>query len=227
MINSSTPNIIINSAAHKFIIDQIMRSDVGYETGGILLGREEIDSHIVITHATPTGPEAQMRSAMYGLDVEFQQGFIDVLSGEFNIDYIGTWHKHPRTHTTPSPGDHQMALSILRDPDYPEKLVLPIGTVSKKGFVKLIYYYIDYRMRFMRITPKIVGINNKYQHRTSIKKVVYSYLGEVEGERYIKETLTSPGAEMELLSQFQEGRIPDHEGEQEQELFGNGLPKKN
>lgn len=86
----------------------------------------------LITHATPPGPKAVHRPAMFERDLEFSQAALDHFAEKTGVDYIGEWHKHPPTLTEPSEEDRKGVVEILKDPDYKtgDLMVFPVWVLS-------------------------------------------------------------------------------------------------
>lgn len=67
------------------------------ETGGILAGLGSLAvGEVVITKASPPGPQALTRHHYFSRDTIYCQGVLDqwVFESQGRVDYIGEWHKH-------------------------------------------------------------------------------------------------------------------------------------
>ncbi len=122
---------------------------VGHETGGILIGRRLPDrpDTILILIATGPGEHAVRTPVEFSPDVQYvNQQMIAARAIYPRIDYIGTWHKHPREYRTFSPGDVQTAHAIFKDSSYvTDELVSPIVWIDN-GRMTIHYYYMSRRM---------------------------------------------------------------------------------
>ncbi len=171
-----TPKIFIHRHALEFIEREIVRSDSSLETGGILLGRTLEDGHtLLVTHATPPGPEAERSPTMFEIEAEFQQAILSCLHAKYQVGYVGTWHKHAGNLTRPSCGDHATAVSILRDPEYGlNRLLMPIGVLTESHKADVLVYYINCEERFIPAHWEIVDTD--MQHDEPIHTAIESYL---------------------------------------------------
>ncbi len=126
-MNSSwkLPTVFILRQAMDVIRREAVSSDV--ETGGILIGARSNDGAMLVTHATPPGPQAVHHAYYFRRDVAYQQSLLNQLHGQYGVHYLGEWHKHPRNLPVPSGGDVTGVYDLLHDPDYGvEGILFPI-----------------------------------------------------------------------------------------------------
>lgn len=122
---NETPAVLILSQALDVIRRESLKFDV--ETGGILLGSKTREGTILVTHATPPGPNAVHNAVYFKRDVQYQQKILDGLHLRYGTEYLGEWHKHPRTLPVPSEGDRHGVIDLLNDSDYNvESILFPI-----------------------------------------------------------------------------------------------------
>lgn len=126
MIESSNPpTAIILQQALDVIRRESLQCD--QETGGILIGARSSDGAFLVTHATPPGPKAVHNSVYFQRDVDYQQKILNALHERYGVNYLGEWHKHPRSLPVPSGGDLQGVRELLSDPDYAvDSILFPI-----------------------------------------------------------------------------------------------------
>lgn len=110
------PTVFILRQAMDVIRRESLKFDI--ETGGILIGSRSNDGAILVTHATPPGPEALHNEVFFKRDVVFQQAALNKIYRRYGVQYLGEWHKHPRNLPVPSGGDFQGVRELLDDPDY-------------------------------------------------------------------------------------------------------------
>ena len=137
------------------------------ETGGILIGRRLNERELLIIAAIDGGEQAHRHPVEFEFDVAYSNRRLrDYLLAYPEVDYIGTWHKHPPQYPSFSIGDVQTAQSLFADGDYKiEELVNPIVWIIGDVFV-VRYYYMSRAMaregeQFARLaTPVIVTIDD-------------------------------------------------------------------
>ena len=109
-----------------------LRSRAGAcETGGILIGRYDT-LHRTATVERVSGPPADSRAGRlwFYRGVEGLQTLLDRLWRSDESHYLGEWHHHPASDTTPSGQDLRQLRAIASDPSYccPEPILLIVGT---------------------------------------------------------------------------------------------------
>ena len=109
-----------------------LRSRAGAcETGGILIGRYDT-LHRTATVERVSGPPADSRAGRlwFYRGVEGLQKLLDRLWRSDESHYLGEWHHHPASDTTPSGQDLRQLRAIASDPSYccPEPILLIVGT---------------------------------------------------------------------------------------------------
>lgn len=114
--SSRLPTVFILRQAMDVIRREALKFDI--ETGGILIGSRSGDGGVLVTHATPPGPAAVHNAVYFKRDVAYQQAVLNNLHRRYGVQYLGEWHKHPRSLPVPSGGDFQGVCDLLADPDY-------------------------------------------------------------------------------------------------------------
>lgn len=146
--------LYITRQARQAIEDEARRhhdpAGIGHETGGILIGRrldQEPDA-ILIVAATGPGPNARRSELSFEPDTDYANQELGKIRALYpQVDYIGTWHKHPPGLLRFSAGDVATAHQAFADPDYKmQEVVSPIVTVDDDGQVAIRYYYMSRRM---------------------------------------------------------------------------------
>jgi hypothetical protein len=122
---------------------------VGHETGGILIGRRLVDQPdtVLIIIATGPGEHAVRTPVEFSPDVQYVNRQLSAARAIYSdSDYIGTWHKHPSTYRTFSPGDVYTAHAIFSDPSYVvDEIINPIVWIDD-GKMTAHYYYMSREM---------------------------------------------------------------------------------
>lgn len=123
----------------------------GHETGGVLIGRRlsgnDSANTILIAGATGPGANARTLPTEFEPDIEYVNQELAAWHERFpRLDYIGTWHKHPRGFPTFSPGDVRTAHAAFADPSYKmDELINPIVLVEG-GHVEIYLFYMSRKM---------------------------------------------------------------------------------
>lgn len=101
------------------------------ETGGILVGQVR-EANLLVPFTVTAGPEARRGPAEFSPDVNFQQPVLDFLFEEFDLDYVGDWHRHPGLMDRPSQHDRQTARRIVEADQWRKsEAVFPIAVVDR------------------------------------------------------------------------------------------------
>lgn len=140
--------------AYQRIHDEACESP-GRETGGILVGRMFRLSdglHLVIVAASGPGTNADRRVHTYAPDTTARQRELDAWRqhyADYQVDYVGEWHKHPPGLQQPSSGDTLQVVEILSDKSYhlPNGIFTPLVTIEAETFLLHGYYYPRETMR--------------------------------------------------------------------------------
>lgn len=123
------------------------------ETGGILIGRYSDDlSTAKVMSASGPGPHAtfgpssftrQAFSLQAELDREFEAGRY----------YLGEWHCHPGTNSTPSSQDIRQMKAISKSADYncPEPILMVFGKSDPSAFSTVVVVNNDGIIKFGRV----------------------------------------------------------------------------
>jgi integrative and conjugative element protein (TIGR02256 family) len=149
--------IIFARGVLDFIESQVIKAREDLETGGLLLGSIGPGAQRVVLAATPPGPAALHHPVMFERDLEFSQFMLHEVFGRHKLEYLGEWHKHPRTCIEPSGGDEDGCRSILTDPAYriAGLMLFPIFTLSRTGGVDHHYYCMDRSLTYRVFSPII------------------------------------------------------------------------
>jgi integrative and conjugative element protein (TIGR02256 family) len=107
------------------------------ETGGVLQGRL-VGREFVVPFMIPAGPHATKTPVHFAPDSDWQQVILDFLFARFGADYVGDWHRHPRSFDRPSAHDLRTARTIVRTWKSPVAL-FPIAVIEG-GRVRLRAY---------------------------------------------------------------------------------------
>jgi integrative and conjugative element protein (TIGR02256 family) len=106
------------------------------ETGGILLGKYSIDSsvaHILDYSGPPSDSQQRGRSFLRGVN-----GLKALIDRQWKVGqyYLGEWHYHPHSSSTPSQQDIHQMQQIAADPKYkcPEPILLIVGGSTLHGW---------------------------------------------------------------------------------------------
>jgi integrative and conjugative element protein (TIGR02256 family) len=134
------------------VIEQECRSHPHVETGGILVGGYSPED-IVAVFAIGSGPSANRTPSRFAPDVAWQQKILDNYFERYGLNYVGSFHRHPRNFNRPSIIDHRTAIQILNDPDWAvQQIVFPI--ILPEDHTVVIYpYYISSRRPEFELMP--------------------------------------------------------------------------
>ncbi|MGA2268763.1 MAG: Mov34/MPN/PAD-1 family protein [Bryobacteraceae bacterium] len=149
--------IIFARGVLDFIESQVIQAREELETGGLLLGSIGPRAQRVVLAASPAGPAALHHPVMFERDLEFSQFMLNEAYDLHKLEYLGEWHKHPRTCTEPSGGDEDGCRSILTDPAYKIAglMLFPIFTLKRTGGVDHHYYCMDRSLTYRVFCPII------------------------------------------------------------------------
>jgi integrative and conjugative element protein (TIGR02256 family) len=88
------------------------------ETGGMLLGYEAIDGSSVVTKIVGPGPKARHGHFRFTPDGNYQQGVLEehFWATDGRETYLGDWHTHPTSDSTPSLLDKHTLARIAMEP---------------------------------------------------------------------------------------------------------------
>src|ERR1700682_1476084 len=149
--------IIFARGVLDFMESQVIQAREDLEAGGLLLGSTGPGGQRVVLAASPPGPAALHHPVMFERDLEFSQFILNEAYGLHKLEYLGEWHKHPKTCTEPSGGDEDGCRSILTDPAYKISglMLFPIFTLSRTGDVDRHYYCMDRSLNYRVFSPII------------------------------------------------------------------------
>ena len=147
----------MNYIVSQRVLDQIeleCRRNPDTETGGILVGSRDADQ-LSITHSTGPGLQWEGSSYHFVKDTEYLQSVLNILFEYFGVNYLGVWHKHPRSTPHPSTGDIASAMEEVDDPELGlGELITPI-CVMESGHVQVLPFAIKERSyRVIEWTPR-------------------------------------------------------------------------
>lgn len=158
---SSTHTLIIPHSELETIKSQMRSHRVqGVETGGVLLGRYLPDNRVVVVDATEPGPNADHYSAEFAPDVDHAQTRLDNLREEWDIFWIGTWHKHPGHMNSPSGGDVRQMREFIRDPETLDSITAII-TTEEEGNIRVNGFHLDADTKLKRVQIEAVDFEHK------------------------------------------------------------------
>ncbi|TKX67741.1 MULTISPECIES: Mov34/MPN/PAD-1 family protein [Halorubrum] len=132
------------------------------ETGGVLIGRRLDDERLFCFAATRPGPNAEHHRAEFSPDVDHAQSILDDYRTEYDVVWIGTWHKHPGEMNRLSDGDVTQMRDFVRDPETVDEIVA-IVTTYVDGVVKLNPFYMDQTFEWRRIGVEFVDGVGEYE----------------------------------------------------------------
>jgi integrative and conjugative element protein (TIGR02256 family) len=150
----SIPTVFILRQAMDVIRREALLSDI--ETGGILIGSRSENGSILVTHATSPGPVAVHNAVYFQRDVAYQQAELNRLHEQYGVQYLGEWHKHPRSLPVPSGGDATGVRELLADPDYGvDSILFPIVICEKDLGFQLHPFYVSRKDSSMQFHPMV------------------------------------------------------------------------
>lgn len=149
----SPSKLLISSEAHAMIEEESKNKST--ETGGSLFGLIGEKGTIIITHATKPGPNAYHSSSAFEKDLQYQQNLLNEMHKQYNVDYVGEWHKHLGIMNYPSVGDLHTAKSILNDPEWDKEELVVIIVNTNYEQVIISPYFIS------RDTPNFIPIESE------------------------------------------------------------------
>ena len=138
------------------------------ETGGVLLGGRLSETEIFCMRATRPGPEAEQYKTEFAPDVEYAQDIIDNLREDFDVVWIGTWHKHPGSLNELSRGDIQQMKEFINDPELLDEILAVITTIEGDT-VRINPFYMDKRHTIGRVNIKVIGANKTQEKLNQLK----------------------------------------------------------
>ncbi|HET7417074.1 MAG TPA: Mov34/MPN/PAD-1 family protein [Solirubrobacterales bacterium] len=111
--------VLIEPAVRASLVGHT-RTKPDVETGGILLGRRTDIDTLLLTRASPPGPQARHRRFSFLRDTAFLQDYLDAAHARSGggEDYVGEWHVHPALGAPPSRTDRRSLRRIARSSRY-------------------------------------------------------------------------------------------------------------
>ena len=188
-------NYIVSQRALD-LIELECRRNPDTETGGILVGSRDANQ-LSITHATGPGLQWEGSSYHFVKDTEYLQSVLNILFEYFGVNYLGVWHKHPRSMPHPSDGDISSAMEEVDDAGLKlEELITPICVVDS-GQVQVLPFAI--KERGYRVIEWTSRSHGEMLESESLRGQWYNT--EVGSKRLIEELarFDDAGVEVELL----------------------------
>lgn len=188
-------NYIVSQRALD-LIELECRRNPDTETGGILVGFRDTDQ-VSITHATGPGLQWEGSSYHFVKDTEYLQSVLNLLFEYLGANYLGVWHKHPRSMPHPSDGDILSAMEEVTDVSMGlDELVTPICVVES-GRVSVLPFVI--KDRAYKSIEWASTAHEKMLERESLRAQWYNT--EVGSKRLAEELdrFDRAGIEVELL----------------------------
>ena len=147
-------NLILSQKAFAEIKNECLKHPF-LESGGILAGRSNTED-IIVPLVIGSGPEANRSPSRFEPDVSWQQKLLDRYFEMYNIDYVGSFHRHPGSLSRPSAIDYEAAVQIFNDPDWAvDEAVFPIILFESANIVIYPYYTSRTDLKFR---PMALGI---------------------------------------------------------------------
>lgn len=198
------------------------------ETGGIIIGGRANINRLFVADLTGPGPNAHHHRTEFSPDIDHAQRCLDAYREDWDVYWLGVWHKHPGQKRTLSQGDVGQMQELVQDPDTLDEIVSIIATLQEDT-IRLNGYHMDESLEPYRLPISIVDddipIRKQFlreydpeppqQSQTSVK--VNSELGQKNDKK-----------EINSRGNIQIGE--NEEGEDDNENFGNdagGNPREN
>lgn len=125
------------------------------ETGGIIIGGRANVNRLFVTAFTGPGPNAAHHEELFSPDIEYAQQQLDAYREDWDVKWLGVWHKHPGQMRSLSPGDIQQMRELVKDPDTLNEVVSIIAT-QDGNTVRLNGYHMDESLEPYRLSMTIV-----------------------------------------------------------------------
>lgn len=127
-------SISITVQALQTISTEALRSSIGLETGGILLGTDSPEYGPMVLMAGLPGPNAIHRPQFFSRDTEYAQRLANDAWTRSGAQWIGEWHTHPGGQPSPSAADLYSYAGHLTDSELSfDRFVSLIVTSSPAG----------------------------------------------------------------------------------------------
>lgn len=167
--NGKKMNLTLSQSAFSEIRRECLRYP-HTETGGILVGKFDSEN-VIVPFAIGSGPFARRSLVQFKPDVEWQQERLDRYYEKFDINYVGSFHRHPGSLSRPSSIDYCTAVRILSDPDWVvDESVFPIILLNGRKIVIYPYYISRKRLKFELMTMFIVPDDHVLLNRLTKKE---------------------------------------------------------
>ena len=124
------------------------------ETGGVLIGGRAATNQFFVAETTGPGANANHQRTEFSPDVEHAQRRLDEMRKEWEVFWLGTWHKHPGSMQRLSEGDVQQMRRLIKDPDTLNEILSVI--VTRQDAIRLRTYHMDDGLKAHRIDTSIV-----------------------------------------------------------------------
>lgn len=151
------PKVYILRSEIEYIEEYVRRKfpNSQLETGGVLLGKKIKNGSIVIIKATDAGPKAEHYAAEFSPDIGYAQKILNECRKDYDIYWIGTWHKHPNHLNRPSGGDIKQMEQFIDDKDTLDEFIALIITKRFRS-INTNMFYMDKSKRFYQIDFEII-----------------------------------------------------------------------
>jgi integrative and conjugative element protein (TIGR02256 family) len=134
--------LILTKKAYRAVVEECTAFPE-VETGGILVGKKIGGQNIVVPFALGSGPKAKRSWTRFTPDVDWQQEALEKLFNRYQVNYVGSFHRHPGCYRQPSSLDAKTAQEIISSPDWAvSEAVFPI-IIFKRRKVEIYPYYIS------------------------------------------------------------------------------------
>lgn len=108
---------VVQASAHA-VIETVTRAETeGRETGGILLGHQYPDGHLLVTVAGDPGPDAYRTRTAFRRDPAHARDLARDGYVQDRSVWIGDWHTHPDGPAHPSAVDVRAYRQAMDEPD--------------------------------------------------------------------------------------------------------------
>lgn len=125
------------------------------ETGGIIIGDRANINRLFVADLTGPGPNAHHHQTEFSPDIDHAQRCLDAYREDWDVYWLGVWHKHPGQMRTLSQGDVKQMRNLVQDPDTLDEIVSIIATLQNDT-IRLNGYHMDESLEPYRLPMSIV-----------------------------------------------------------------------
>jgi len=125
------------------------------ETGGIIIGDRANINRLFVADLTGPGPNAHHHQTEFSPDIDHAQRCLDAYREDWDVYWLGVWHKHPGQMRTLSQGDVRQMRDLVQDPDTLDEIVSIIATLQNDT-IRLNGYHMDESLEPYRLPMSIV-----------------------------------------------------------------------